>query len=89
MRTYQRLRSPRYYRERQGDFIIVTGLWREDGQITRYDGAASLTFAASHQVIGWEFPIAYVRRLRRVATEAVPVEWHRSLDRYIEEEVSS
>lgn len=84
MRTYQPLSQPRYYRERVGDFLIVTGIWREDGKITRYDGAASLSFGKAPQVIGWEFPRDYLRgRCRRVAAEMVPPEWHRSLDRYI------
>lgn len=88
MRSYQALPRPRYYRDRAGDFLIVVGVWREDGRVTRYEGAASITIGATSQVISWEFDAAYLKRCRRVDGSIVPVAWHRSLDRYIEEVAS-
>ena len=91
MRTYEVLSHPRYYRAQAGDFLIVIGRWREDGRVTRYDGAASIHVGQSAWVSGWEFSVDYIRRrCRRVQPEAVPANWHRTLDRYIvESEVAS
>ncbi|NMP24497.1 hypothetical protein [Sulfobacillus harzensis] len=89
MRTYEALSRPRYYRDCAGDFLIVVGVWREDGRVTRYDGAASVTIGVASQVISWEFDAAYLKRCRRVDAAAVPAVWHQSLDRYIEEVASS
>ena len=88
MRTHEVLAQPRYYRERAGDFLIVTGIWREEGRVTRYDGAASITVGQSACVIGWEFDRSYLHRCRRIDAAAVPAEWHRALDRYTESEVA-
>lgn len=85
MRRYHVLAKPRYYQDRAGDFLIVVGVWREDGRVTRYEGAASVAIGAASQVISWEFDAAYLKRCRRVDGSAVPSVWHRSLDRYIEE----
>ena len=89
MRTYHALSRPRYYRDRAGDFFIVVGVWKEDGQVSRFDGAASVVIGQARHVIGWEFDVAYVRRCRRVTADAVPAQWHQSLDRYIDSEVIS
>lgn len=89
MRTYEALSQPRYYRAQAGDFVIVVGRWREDGRITRYDGAASIQVGQSAWVSGWEFDRLYLKRCRRVSAESVPVNWHRALDRYAEKEVAS
>ncbi len=89
MRSYQVLSQPRYYQDRAGDFLIVVGIWREDGRVSRYDGAASVTIGRASQVIGWEFDTAYVRRCRRVEASTVPTAWHRALDHYIGEAASS
>lgn len=83
MRTYEVLSRPRYYRAQGGDYLVVVGLWREEGRITRYDGAASIQIGQSRWVSGWEFDRFYLKnRCRRVTSDVVPAEWHRSLDRY-------
>lgn len=88
MRRYQALLQPRYYRDRAGDFLIVVGVWKEDGRISRYAGAASVSIGQATQVISWEFDAAYLKRCRRVEDSTVPAVWHQSLDRYLEEVAS-
>lgn len=89
MRSYKVLAKPRYYRDRAGDFLIVVGVWREDGRISRYDGAAAVTIGKASQVIGWEFSGGYLHRCHRVDAAAVPAVWHQALDRYIEKGVAA
>lgn len=89
MRSYQELARPRYYRDSAHDFLIVVGVWREDGRVVRYNGAASVIVGQSTAVIGWEFDVDYLRqRCRRVDTSAIPSNWRQALDRYIDEEVA-
>lgn len=87
MLTYQELAQPRYYRDQARDFLIVVGIWREDGRVVRYNGAASVIVAQSAHVIGWEFDVDYIRRrCHRVDAAEIPDDWHRALDRYHDEE---
>ena len=64
----------------------VVGGWIE---LWAVDGAASIHVGQSAWVSGWEFDRLYLKRCRRVSAEAVPVNWHRALDRYAEKEVAS
>ena len=81
-RTYAETPAKFYRTPDLDDYLIVTGVVKEDGRIVTHVGAASAIAGNPYQVVGEEFTSDYLKRCQRVAPDQVPPEWQAALNRY-------
>ena len=75
--------KPRYYRDADGDYIMIVGVWKEHGESPTYEGAAPALRGNVGSIVGWEFSVGYVQSLERVNRDSVPRAWYGAFQRYV------
>lgn len=80
-RTYEDMPA-KFYRTPDQDYLIVSGVFKEDGRILTHTGAVSAIAGNPYQVMGEEFTSEYLKRCQRVAPDQVRSEWRAALNRY-------